>query len=210
MTYKLVAFDMDGVICEDVIFWMKLNEKFGTLEQGKILSKKYLHSDYNKLVEEVVVKLWKGRDAKPYYDLVNSIKYLPGVKETFSYLKKKGYIIAIISAGSIDMARRVQKDFGADYIFANELVIKDNKVSGEFVWPIAHGGHHKATILKNLCNDLKISTKECIFIGDSDTDVEIAEEAGLSIAFNSKSEKLKKVSTYIVDSNNLKDITKYL
>ena len=65
-------------------------------------------------------------------------------------------------------------------------------------------------ILKNLCKDLRISTKECIFIGDSDTDAEIAEVAGLSIAFNSKSEKLKKISTYVVDSNNLKDIIQYL
>lgn len=201
---------MDGVICEDVNFWMKLHEKFGTLEKGKILTDKYRLTDYKKLVEEVVVKLWKGKDAKPYFDLVNSVKYLPGVKETFDYVKNKGYIVAIISAGSIDVARRVQKDFGVDYIFANELVIKNNKVSGEFVWPIAHGGHHKAVILKNLCKDLKISTKESIFIGDSDTDVEIAEEAGLSIAFNPKTEKLKQACKYLVISNNLEDVTKYL
>lgn len=85
---KLICFDMDGVIFKDINFWMELHKVFGTLEQGKELTKRYLHTNYNKLVEEVVVKLWKGKDAKPYYDLVNSIEYLPGVKDVFSFVQK--------------------------------------------------------------------------------------------------------------------------
>ncbi|MCC7574528.1 hypothetical protein KO361_02960 [Candidatus Woesearchaeota archaeon] len=83
MTYKLVCFDMDEVIFKYMNFWMELHKKFGTLKEGTELTKQYLHSDYDKLVEEVVVKLWKGRDASPYYELVNSLEYLPGVKEAF-------------------------------------------------------------------------------------------------------------------------------
>jgi len=57
MKYKLVCFDMDGVIFKDINFWLKLHKAFGTSEQGKELTKRYLHADYNKLVEEVVVRL---------------------------------------------------------------------------------------------------------------------------------------------------------
>ena len=201
---------MDGVIFKPKDFWMELHQKFGTLEQGKILTKKYLHTDYNKLVEEVVHKLWKGKDAKPYYELVNSLEYLPGVKKTFDYVKKKGLITAIVSASSIDVARRVQKDFGIDHIFANELVIKDGKIAGEFIWPLGAGKEKKAEIIKNLCNNLDISTKECIYVGDEKIDIEAFKEVGLSIAFNSKSDELKKVATHLVDSNNLSDIIHYL
>lgn len=210
MAYKLICFDMDGVIFKDVNFWMALHKKFGTLEEGKILTEKYLHSDYDKLIEEVVVKLWKGRDMKPYFELVNSIEYIDGVKEVFKFIKKKKYITAIISASSIDVAKRAQKELDITYIFANELVIKNNKISGEFIWPIGKGDHKKAMVLKELCKKLKISTKECIFIGDGKRDVEIAKEAGLAIAFNSTSDELKKVSKYVVDSDNLSDILKYL
>jgi phosphoserine phosphatase len=208
--YKLICFDMDGVIFKDINFWMELHKKFGTLEQGIGLTKKYLHTDYNRLVEEVVVKLWKGKDAKPYYDLVNSIAYLPGVKETFSYIKKKGYITAIISASSIDVARRVQKDYGVDHIFANELIIRDGKVSGEFIWPIGAGKEKKAKIICDLCSDLGISPKEVICIGDSDTDLEAFKEVGLSIAFNSASEELKKAADKVVKSSNLADVLKWI
>ena len=92
-------------------------------------------------------RFWKGKDAKPYYDLINSLKYLPGVKETLNYVKKKGLITTIVSASSIDVARRIQKDFGIDHIFANELVIKDGKIAGEFIWPIGEGTEKKAEII---------------------------------------------------------------
>ena len=210
MNYKLICFDIDGVIFKDVNFWMELHKSFNTLEQGKILTEKYLHSDYPRLVEEVVVNLWKGRDAKPYFDLVNSLEYLPGVKQMFDYVKSKGFISALISASSIEVARRVQKDFGVDHIFANELIIRDNKVSGEFLWPLGAGKEKKADIIRNLCNDLNISPKETIYIGDSDKDIEAFKEVGLSIAFNSNCKELKEVATYVVDSNELSRVLQYL
>ncbi|HIH25823.1 HAD family phosphatase [Candidatus Woesearchaeota archaeon] len=210
MNYKLICFDIDGVIFKDVNFWMELHKSFNTLEQGKILTEKYLHSDYPRLVEEVVVNLWKGRDAKPYFDLVNSLEYLPGVKQMFDYVKSKGFISALISASSIEVARRVQKDFGVDHIFANELIIRDNKVSGEFLWPLGAGKEKKADIIRNLCNDLNISPNETIYIGDSDKDIEAFKEVGLSIAFNSNCKELKDIATFVVDSDNLSKVLKYL
>lgn len=201
---------MDGVIFKDINFWLELHKKFGTLEEGIKLTEKYLHKNYEKLVEEVVVKLWKGKDTKPYYELVNSLEYLPGVEKVFKHIKKQDWISAIISASSIDVARRVQQDFGVDHLFTNELVIKNGKVSGEFIWPIGAGNHKKAEIIRHLCKDLRIKPKEVIYIGDSETDIEAFKEVGLSIAFNSSSEQLKKAATHVVKSNNLADILPYL
>ncbi len=210
MKYKLICFDMDGVIFQDVNFWIRLHKVFGTLDQGGELTRKYLHTNYDRLVEEVVHKLWKGKDAQPYFDLVNSLEYLPGVPETFSYVKHRSLLTAIISASSIEAARRVQRDFGIDHIFANELVIKNGKISGEFVWPIGAGKEKKAQIIQDLCRGLEIETKEVIYVGDSDADIEAFKEVGLSIAFNTTSEELKKAATRVVDSQNLADILKYI
>ena len=201
---------MDGVFFEQTNFWIEVHRAFGTIVRGEQLTEKYLNTDYNKLVEEVVNKLWKGKGATPYFNLINSTQYLLGIKELFAHIKSKGYITAIISASSIDLARRIQHDFGMDHLFANELIIRDNKVTGEFIWPVGVGGHKKAEILKNLCEDLNISTKEVIFIGDTKTDIEAAQIAGMSIAFNSKSIELKIVTTHIVDSKDLKDLIPFL
>ena len=210
MDYKLIAFDMDGVIFKGTNFWINVHKGFGTLEEGIRLTEKYLHNDYDKLVEEVVVKLWRGRDAKPYCKQVNSLKYLPGVKETFDYIKNKGLLTAIVSASSIDVARRVQRDFGVDYLFANEMIIRDGKVTGEFIWPIGAGKERKAKIIRDLCSDLGISTQEVIYVGDSELDIEAFKEVGLSIAFNSKCKELKQIATYAINNNKLSDILQYL
>lgn len=214
MSYKLLILDLDGTIFDTpgLNIWMKVHEAFGTLEQGKILTEKYLKTDYQKLVEEVVEKLWKGRDAKPYYDMINSIPYNPGAEKFFEHIKNQGYVIAIVSASSSELARRIEKDFdiGIDHVYANELIIKDGKVTGEFVWPIAEGTKEKPKIIQDLCNDLKISPSECIYIGDLEKDEPAFKIVGYSIAFNTQSEKLKQAASVVVDSNNLEDVIKYL
>lgn len=161
-------------------------------------------------MEEVVVKLWKGKDAKPYYDLVNSLEYLPGVETVFRRIKRKDHITAIISASSIEAARRVQHDYGVDHIFANELVIRDGRVLGEFIWPVGAGKHKKAEIIRHLCKDLGISGKECIYIGDSETDIEAFQEVGLAIAFNPQSAELEKIAHYVVKGSSLGAVVQYL
>ena len=208
--FKLICFDLDGVIFDCKNFWMELHKAFGTLEEGEKLTRKHLHTDYETLAQEVVGRLWKGKNAKPYYDLVDSLKYLPGVKKTFKHIKNKGYITAIVCSSSIDAAKRVQKDFGVDYIFANELVIRSGRVSGEFVWPIGAGKEKKAEKIRELCSELGISPQECMYIGDDEIDLEAFREVGVSIAFNSQSEKLKKAATAVVDSRNLSDIITYI
>ncbi|MBS3175398.1 HAD family phosphatase [Candidatus Woesearchaeota archaeon] len=207
---KLICFDMDGVIFKDINFWMELHKIFETLEEGEILTEKYLHTDYDKLVEEVVNKLWKGRDSRAYYRLVESLEYLPGVKETFEEIKKNDVITAIISGSSIDVARRAQRDLGIDHIYANELIIKDGKISGEFIWPIGAGKEKKAEIVKHLTSDLNILLRDVVYIGDSDMDIEAFKIVGKSIAFNSSSDNLKKVADIVVESDDLRKIISYL
>lgn len=208
--FKLVCFDMDGVIFKERNFWMELHKAYGTFEAGKLLTEKYLHTDYDMLVKTVVEGLWKGKDFETYKEVVDAYEYLNGVKETFDYVKNKGLKTAIISASSIDVVRRVQNEFGVDFVFGNELVFRDGKISGEFNWPVAGGHEEKARIVRDLCKDLRISPLEVIFIGDSKIDVEAFKEVGLSIAFNSDCSALKEVATYVVDSDVLSDIIKYL
>jgi phosphoserine phosphatase len=209
MSFKMICLDADGVIFNGSNFWLDLHKAFGTYEKGKALTDKYLHTDYDKLAQLVVYKLWKGKDAKPYFELVKSREYIKGVKELFAMIKKKKLVSAIISGGSLPLIKRAQKDFGADYVFANELIIKDNKVDG-YTPGVAVGKHRKAEIIIDLCKKLGIKLEEVIFIGDSSYDLEAFKIVGKAIAFNSDSEELKKHADVIVESSDLKDVLPYL
>ncbi len=207
---RLVCFDMDGVLFEHRNFWMELHRSFGTEKEGQILTEKFLHRDYARLVEEVVARLWKGKDARPFFRLVESISYLPGVQAVFQEVKKRGWLTAIISSGSMHLARRAQHDLGVDFIYANDLVIKDGKVSGEFLWPIGSGREKKAEIIKHLCADLGFSLQDVIYVGDDLTDLEAFKLVGRSIAFNSRSSELKKAATYVVEDHDLRKVLPFL
>ena len=210
MANWLICFDMDGVIFEDINFWIELHRAFGTLHLGIRLTEKYLHTDYARLVSEVVARLWKGKDAVPYYKLVGSVKYLPGVKKTFDYIRLRGHMTAIISASSIDLAKRAKRDLGIDRVFANELVIRNGRVTGEFIWPVGAGKESKARIIKSLCSDLGVPPERVFYVGDSESDIEAFKTAGVSVAFNSSAQRLKQLATYVVDSSNLSDIIEYI
>ena len=203
---KLIIFDMDGVVFKNISFWVKLHKAYGTLKEGKVLTEKYVKTNYAKLVDEVVGKLWKGRPAKPYYDLTKKLKYTKGAKQTFRELKKMNYKTAIISSGPNDLALRAKKDLNIDYIFTNYLIIKNNKISGEFKWPV--GDARKQVILRNLAEKLNVDLKDVIVIVHGDNDIRMAKTAGFAIAFNPTSEKLLKYCSKTIRENNLTAILK--
>ena len=205
---KLIVFDMNGVIFQEINFWMELHKFYGTYKEGKILTDKYLHKNYKKLVSEVVGKLWKGNDAKPYYDLIKKTKYMKGVKPLFRELKKREYKTAIISSGPKDQALRAKKELGIDYIYSNNLIIRRGKISGDFKWPVGAG--RKQTILRKLCEDHNIFYKDCIVVVHDTNDIKMAKTAGMTIAFNPISKDVERYSNVIIRKKDLKEVIKYL
>lgn len=128
----------------------------------------------------------------------------------FEYIHKNNYKTAVISSSSYDVVLRAKNELGIDYIFSNSLVIKDDKISGEFLWPIGAGNESKAKVMRKLCSDIGIETRDAIFIGDSITDLHAVREAGYSIAFNSNSDELKKNANVVVDSNDARELISVL
>ena len=210
MEFKLIAFDMDGVLFKDVKFWLELHKRLGTYEEGVILTKRLLHSDYDGLIKEVVQRLWAGKDAKRYYELIDSLEYINGAKDTIKTLHDKGFKTAIITASSVDAAKRIQRENHIDFVVGNELVIRDGKISGRYVSTIGAGREKKAVALKEICSKLLIDTKKAVFVGDSEGDIEAFKQAGLAIAFQPKSELLRNVCDIVIEEDDLREILKYI
>lgn len=204
---KLIVFDMDGMIFKHCNFWVELHKAFGTWEKGKELTKLYLNTNYELLVKEVIGKLWKGKDASEYFQLIKEQEYLPGVYEVMRELKKRGYKIGIISSGPKDLALRAKEELGIDYIYANSLEIVDSRVTGSTDmknWPIRSG--NKAEALRELCRVNKIDYKDVIVVVHDDNDISMAKTAGFAIAFNPLSEELVKYCNKVIVGNDLREI----
>lgn len=205
---KLICCDVEGVLVNSDSFWMKLHDAYGTLEEGKALTAQYLHTDYSRLVDEVCGRLWKGKPRQPYVDLVKNIAYNQNIARLFAELARfqhngKAVPRMLVSAGSYEVCERIKNDFGIDFIFANQLVFEDGFATGQFRWPVGNGGATKAAIIQEVCDDLEILPCDALMIGDSETDREAMELCGISIAFNTKNEAVKKAATYVIEGNDL-------
>ncbi len=206
---KLIVFDMDGVIFQHDNFWMRLHEAWGTLEEGTRLTNLYLKTDMKRLAKEVISKLWKGKNEAEFRQLIETAKYNPGVKETIDELKRREYQLAILTSGPIHLAQRTKDELGIDNIYGNELIFKDGKATGEYNW-LSLDYKYKGESFLNICKELNVNTKDTIVIGDNDQDKYKFKEAGISIAFNTKSEELKKIATHVVEGNDLKEILEFV
>lgn len=103
-----------------------------------------------------------------------------------SVLKTCGYKIAILSGGFTYFGEYLQKKFGVDYVYANELEIDENgKLTGNYLGDIVDG-HRKAELLKLIAQVEKVNLAQTIAVGDGVNDLPMISEAGLGIAFHAK------------------------
>ena len=101
-------------------------------------------------------------------------------------LKRYGYKIAILSGGFTYFGEYLQKRYGIDYVYANELEIDENgKLTGRYLGEIVDG-RRKAELLKLIAQVEKVDIAQTIAVGDGANDLPMLSEAGLGIAFHAK------------------------
>ena len=132
------------------------------------------------------VRLLKGLDASVMKDIAEHLPRTEGVDRLMSVLKTSGYKIAILSGGFTYFGEYIQKKYGIDYVYANELEIdNDGKLTGNYVGPIVDG-YRKAELLRLIAQVEKINLAQTIAVGDGANDLPMISEAGLGIAFHAK------------------------
>jgi phosphoserine phosphatase len=101
-------------------------------------------------------------------------------------LKKYGMKIAILSGGFTYFGEYLQKRWGIDFVYANELEIDANgKLTGNYVGEIVDG-KRKAELLRLIAQVEKVDIAQTIAVGDGANDLPMLSEAGLGIAFHAK------------------------
>jgi HAD superfamily PSPase-like hydrolase len=208
MKYKLVCFDLDGTVIDDTVFiWQTIHDYLKTDKEKR---KKAAEDFTNKKITykqwaEHDLELWKEKNATKQ-DLIEAIKPLKlmhGALETLNKLKKSGLKLAVIS-GSLNIALdKVLPNHTEifDDIYINHLIFKGDKIKE--IKSTTFDFEHKAAALQEICKKENISPEECVFIGDHNNDIQIAELAGLSIAFNCKSERLAEVADIVIKEKDL-------
>ncbi|QBQ53222.1 phosphoserine phosphatase SerB [Nitrosococcus wardiae] len=109
----------------------------------------------------------------------------PGGEALLATLRQRGLKIALVSGGFTYFTERLKQEYNLDYTLANQLEIKNNRLTGTVVGSIV-GATAKARFLQRLCKELDIETRQTVAIGDGANDLEMLRVAGLSVAYHAK------------------------
>lgn len=194
---KAVLFDLDGVIVDSEFanvgagarafldMGIKLSDKEKKFIIGrhpadytKVLMKKYLF-DYKKFITI--------RDH--YYDeMYNEAKLYPFAKQLIARLKKKGFLLALVTSAPEFMVKRSQKKFG---IKGFDVFVTFEDASRRKPAP---------DVYLLAARRLKVKPKDCVVIEDSVPGVEAAKNAGMkciAVTNTNPASKLKKADLIV-------------
>ena len=183
---RLICFDMDSTLiqaeCID-----ELARRHGVYDQVAAITESAMRGEID--FKESFTRrcaLLKGLDVSVMQDIAEHLPITEGTDRLMSVLKTCGYKIAILSGGFTFFGEYLQRKYGIDYVYANELEIgEDGKLTGRYVGDVVDG-RRKADLLKLIAQTEKVNLAQTIAVGDGANDLPMLNEAGLGIAFHAK------------------------
>ncbi len=183
---RLICFDMDSTLiqaeCIDELarrhgVYDKVSEITASAMRGEI--------DFKESFTRRVALL-KGLDVSVMQDIADNLPVTEGTDRLMSVLKTCGYKIAILSGGFTFFGEYLQRKYGIDYVYANELEVgEDGKLTGRYVGDIVDG-QRKADLLRLIAQTEHVNLAQTIAVGDGANDLPMLGVAGLGIAFHAK------------------------
>ena len=183
---RLICFDMDSTLIQTECI-DELAMKAGVGDQVKEITERAMRGeiDFKESFKERVALL-KGLDVSVMKDIAEHMPITEGVDRLMAVLKRYGYKIAILSGGFTYFGEFLQRKYGIDYMYANELEVDDNgKLTGNYLGDIVDG-NRKAELLKLIAQVEKVNLAQTIAVGDGANDLPMISQAGLGIAFHAK------------------------
>ena len=182
---RLVCFDMDSTLIQTEVI-DELAELAGVGEQVRAITESAMNGeiDFSESFKKRMALL-EGLSEDVLHNVTINLPITKGAHRLMRALKYYGYKTAILSGGFTYFGHYLQKELGIDYVFANELEIKDGKLTGNYIGEIVDG-QKKAEYLKAIADKEGIHINQTIAVGDGANDLPMLNLAGLGIAFHAK------------------------
>jgi len=202
---KLVVFDMDNTLLHGRFIDACAN-KFGFTD--KLTEIRLSGTDDISRTKQIATFL-KGKSVADLISVADNMTIVDGTKEVVADLKRRGYIVGIISDSYDCITDHIKNKLDIDFSLSNELEFSQSICTGEvripsffFSNPQSQSKHTfcKANALLNILNEYNIKKENCMAIGDSLNDLCMIKEAGTGVAFCSENELLKRHADVIIST----------
>ncbi|MDP7416518.1 MAG: phosphoserine phosphatase SerB, partial [Desulfobacterales bacterium] len=158
---KVVVFDCDSTLIQSEVI-DELGKMAKVSERVKEMTDRAMKGelDFKQAVKERV-RLLKGLPAEQLELLSKTIRLTPGAEELISMLHFMGYKVAVISGGFSFFTNYLKKRLHLDYVYTNELVIRDGEITGEIKGDIIDA-EKKGEIIQEIAELENISVDQIV------------------------------------------------
>lgn len=189
--FKLIAFDMDSTLinieCID-----EIADAAGRKVEVAAITEAAMRGEITDFKDSLRrrVALLKGVPESALTDVFEQrLRLNPGAKTLIDTCKVHGMKILLVSGGFTFFAERVCGLLNIDFARSNVLEIVEGHLTGRMIdqpWGDICDGAEKRKMMLETCDQLGISPKQTIAVGDGANDLLMMGEAGLSVAYHAK------------------------
>jgi phosphoserine phosphatase len=146
--------------------------------------------DYSESLRQRAALL-SGVDASLLQTVAQRLELSAGAERLLSAARRAGLHSLLVTGGFAYFAKILQRQLGIDRVFANDVQVRDGRLTGVVVGPDANpeqlvDAQGKANALRQVCAEVGCPTAQAIAIGDGANDLPMLALAGLSIAYHAK------------------------
>lgn len=182
---RLVVFDMDSTLIQQEVI-DELAVEAGVGEQVSEITEAAMRGELDFAQSlQARVALLKGLDVSVMQKVAERLTLNEGAEKLLTKLNALGFTTAILSGGFNYFGNYLSQKLGIDYVFANELEVRDGKLTG-FVLGKIVDAERKASLLRKLAKDEGLSLQQTIAVGDGANDLKMLSIAGMGVAFHAK------------------------
>jgi phosphoserine phosphatase len=189
--FKLIAFDMDSTLinieCVD-----EIADAAGRKAEVAAITEAAMRgeiTDYKDSLRRRVALLEGVTVAHMQQVLDERLQLNPGAATLVKACQRAGLKVLLVSGGFTFFTDHLRDVLGIDWTRSNVLEVVDGVLTGRMVdqaWGDICDGEEKRKTLLATCEQLGISPKQSIAMGDGANDLPMMGVAGLSVAYHAK------------------------
>lgn len=184
-TRRLVVMDVDSTLITAEVIEL-LAARAGSLDEVAEITDRAMHGelDFAQSLHSRVATL-AGLPTSVFDEVLAEVVLTPGARELVAALAARGWPLALVSGGFVEVVAPLAAGLGITRYRANGLEVRDGLLTGRVRGPVIDRAA-KAHALHEFAAEVGVPLDRTIAIGDGANDLDMLEQAGFGIAFNAK------------------------
>ncbi|UYQ93129.1 glycosyltransferase [Chitinophaga horti] len=153
--------------------------------------------------------LFQDRNLAELLEVADNIPVTSDIRSVVKALKKRGYVVGLVTDGFECVAQHMKNKLGMDFAFANRLHLFHSVATGELTVPEFFLSQDEVPVydrrhlLTYVQTKYHIPPQNIIYVGNGAMDVEMLRESGIGVAFDPQDEEVVAVADKVIRGEHL-------